>query len=312
MKSVLKISIGLAAVAIVLSGGLMPRAGAADTDPAELSSAVILSTRKVTNGNPLLLQIDTRQLGPPISTMQIEFQERDFPVYQHPVNPAVFRFGLIPVPYRQAPGLANLTLEWTNAAGDHFRRIPFEIVAGNYRTDELKVDPGRVNPNKKNTKRAQKEARRVRRIYADGNIAGLWAGDFQLPLDSKITSSFGNKRLFNGQLKSYHNGSDFRAPTGTPVFAANSGVVKLADNLFYSGKVVIIDHGNLIFTIYAHLSKIDVTSGQQIEKGQQLGLTGASGRVSGPHLHWGVKVHGAAVNPLHFIKVMASLIRKQR
>jgi len=312
MKLIIKNRIGLVIALSMLLGGQPASVGAAEAGSLDLSSAIILSTRTVTNGNPLLLQIDTRHLEPPISTIQIEFQKRYFPVYLHPINPAVYRFGLIAVPYRQTPGPANLTLKWTNTAGDHFREIPFKIVAGKYRTDELKVAPGRVNPNKKNIKRAQKEARRVRQIYADGSIAGLWKGDFQLPLDSKITSSFGNKRLFNGQLKSYHNGVDFRAPVGTPVFAANSGVVKLADDLFYSGKVVIIDHGNLIFTIYAHLSKFDVTSGQQIEKGQQLGLTGATGRVSGPHLHWGVKVHGAAVNPLQLIKVMASLIKEQR
>jgi len=305
-------SCGLVVAASILCISLIAPAGAAGTGPAELSSAIILSAREVTNGNTLVMQIDTRPLSPPITAMNIKFQEREFPVYQHPVNPAVYRFGLIAVPYRQTPGPANLTLKWTNAAGDHFRKIPFKIVAGNYGTDELQVAPGRVMPNKKNIKRAKKEARRVRQIYADGSIAGLWEGDFQLPLDSEITSSYGNKRLFNRQLKSFHNGVDFRAPVGTPVFAANSGIVKLADDLFYSGKVVIIDHGNLIFTIYAHLSQIDVTSGQQVEKGQLLGLTGATGRVSGPHLHWGVKVHGTAVNPLQFIKIMAELIRLQR
>jgi murein DD-endopeptidase MepM/ murein hydrolase activator NlpD len=130
-------------------------------------------------------------------------------------------------------------------------------------------------------------------------------------MSSEITSPFGNRRLFNKQLKSYHNGVDFRAPVGTPVFAANSGVVKIAENLFYSGNVVIVDHGNLIFTIYAHLSKIEVTADQQIEKGQQLGLTGATGRVSGPHLHWGVKVNGTAVNPIQFMRAMDSLISEQ-
>jgi murein DD-endopeptidase MepM/ murein hydrolase activator NlpD len=81
----------------------------------------------------------------------------------------------------------------------------------------------------------------------------------------------------------------------------------MAKNLFYSGDAVIIDHGNNIFTIYAHLSKIKVKAGQQIGKGQQIGLTGATGRVNGPHLHWGVKVRGAAADPIQFIKVMASL-----
>lgn len=312
MKLNIKIRIGLVIAVSILLGEQPASFGAAEPGSLDLSSAIILSSREVINGNPLLLQIDTRYLNPPISALKINFQKRDYPVYQHPVNPSDFRFGLIAIPYRQTPGSAKLTLTWTNVAGQHFREIPFTIVAGNYRTDELKVEPGRVNPSKKNSNRARKEARRVRQIYAGGNTTGLWAGDFQLPMDSKITSSFGNKRLFNGQLKSYHNGVDFRAPVGTPVLAANSGVVKLADNLFYSGNTVIIDHGNLIFTIYAHLSKLEVKTGRPIAKGQRIGLTGATGRVSGPHLHWGVKVNGSAVNPIEFVAVMASLVKEQR
>jgi len=309
MKSALKKSIGLAVTASILMGGLFAPAGAADTDLSGLTTGMLLSSQQVTNGNSLLLQIDTRKLKSPISAMELIFQDREFPVYQHPVNSAHGRFGLIAIPFRNAPGPAKLTLKWTNATGEHVRTVPFEIVAGKYRTDVLKVDPVRVNPSKKNIERSKKEARKVKQTYADGSIAGLWDGAFQLPMASEITSPFGNKRLFNGQLKSYHNGVDFRAPIGTPVFATNSGVVKLAANLFYSGNVVIIDHGNFIFTIYAHLSKIEVRTGQQIEKGQQLGLTGATGRVSGPHLHWGVKVNGTAVNPIQFIKVMASLVK---
>jgi murein DD-endopeptidase MepM/ murein hydrolase activator NlpD len=132
-----------------------------------------------------------------------------------------------------------------------------------------------------------------------------------LPMKSTITSLYGNKRLFNGQLKSYHNGIDFRASIGTPVFAANAGDIRLAENLFYSGNAVIVDHGTGIFTIYAHLSRIDVSSGQKIQKGQQLGLTGATGRVNGPHLHWGVKVYDVAVNPLQFTEIISSLVKKE-
>lgn len=286
-------------------------ARAADTDLAGQSSGILLSTPTVTNGNLLLVQIDTRKLGAPITAAGLVFQDRKFSVYPHPVSPVHYRFGLIGIPYRQEPGPAKLILKWTNDTGEHAQTIPFEIIAGKYRTDVLKVDSARVNPSKKNIKRSRKEARRVGKTYADGSSARLWDGAFQLPMSAEITSSFGNRRLFNGKLKSYHNGVDFRAPLGTPVFAANSGVVKIAENLFYSGNVVIIDHGNLIFTIYAHLSKIEVTAGQQIEKGQQLGLTGATGRVSGPHLHWGVKVNGAAVNPIQFIRVMNSLVKEQ-
>lgn len=311
MKLTLKKPIGLVVSASVLIGALLAPAGAADTDLAGQTPGILLFSPKVMNGNPLLVQIDTRKLNPPITVMGLIFEDREFSVYRHPVNPAHHRFGLIGIPYRHAPGPAKLTLDWTNATGEHNQTIPFEIITGKYRTDVLKVDPARVNPSKKNIKRTRKEAGRVGQAYADGSIARLWNGAFQLPISSKITSSFGNRRLFNGQLKSYHNGVDFRAPVGTPVFATNSGFVKMAENLFYSGKTVIVDHGNLIFTIYAHLSKIEVTAGQQIEKGQQLGLAGATGRVSGPHLHWGVKINGAAVNPIQFIKVMDSLIKGQ-
>ena len=304
--------IGLVIAISMLLGGQQASTGTAEAGSLDLSSAFALSTDEVINGNLLLVQIDTRHLEPPISAVKIEFQKHEYPVFRHPIKPPIYRFGLIAIPFRQKPGSAELTLNWTNAAGDHFHSIPFQIVAGKYRTDVLKVDPGRVNPSKKNINRAKKEARRVKQIYADGSLDGLWEGDFLLPMDSKITSPFGNKRLFNGQLKSYHNGVDFRAPVGTPVFSSNSGVVRMAENLFYSGKVVILDHGNLIFTIYAHLSKIDVKAGQQVEKGQQLGLSGATGRVSGPHLHWGVKVNGSAVNPIQFVKTMASLNTEQK
>ena len=285
---------------------------ATDTNPAVQSSAVRLSARKVTNGSPLLVQIDTRRLNPPIEDMTLIFQERELPVFRHPASPKHLRYGLVGIPYRREPGPAVLTIKWINAGGEHVKNIPFEITAGKYRTDVLTVDPGRVNPSKKNIQRAKKEARRVKQVYAEGTIPALWVDDFQLPLTADITSPYGNRRVFNKQLKSYHNGVDFRAAVGTPVFASNSGIVKIAENLFYSGNVVIVDHGNLIFSIYAHLSKIKVKAGQQVETGQLLGLTGSTGRVSGPHLHWGIKVNSASVNPIEFVQVMDSLISAQQ
>jgi len=307
MNPAFKIATGLAVATSIFLGGLLAPAGAANKDRLGRPTGLLLSSRKINNGQTLLLQIYTRKIKAANTAMRIIFQKREFPVYRHPVDPAHRYFGLVAIPFRSQPGPARLTLRWTNAAGNHTRSMPFEIVAGKHRTDQLKVDPGRANPNKKNIKRAQKEARIVKQTYASGSATGLWDGAFQLPMESQITSPFGNKRLFNGQLKSYHNGVDFRAPIGTPVVAANSGIVKMATNLFYSGNAVIIDHGNNIFTIYAHLSKIKVTAGQQIEKGQQLGLTGATGRVNGPHLHWGVKINGVAADPIQFIKVMAFL-----
>ena len=189
-----------------------------------------------------------------------------------------------------------------------FKDDSFNIVAGKYRTEKLKVNPQKVNVSKKNLARVKREKKEVKGIYSSGSFDRFWSGIFQLPLNSDVTSPFGNKRMFNAQLRSFHNGVDFRAPTGKSVFAANSGIVMLAKNLFFSGNIVIVDHGTGIFTYYAHLSRIDVNPDQHIEKGQRIGLSGKTGRVNGPHLHWGIKVNGTYVDPLQFVDVIDSII----
>jgi murein DD-endopeptidase MepM/ murein hydrolase activator NlpD len=310
IKFALAIGAGLALTVLCFTG-LHPAADAADNRLSPRPPEIVISAKKISNGSLLALQIVTRKTDSPFNAAKIIFQERVYPVYPHPVDPAHRNFGLISIPFRAAPGPAKLELTWSTGTENQSKTIPFDIVAGKYRIDMLTVDSGRVNPTPQNRQRAKKEARKIKRIYASGSMSRLWENDFQLPMNSKITSLYGNKRLFNGQLKSYHNGIDFHAPIGTPVFAANAGDVRLAENLFYSGNAVIVDHGTGIFTIYAHLSRIDVFSGQKIQKGQQLGLTGATGRVNGPHLHWGVKVHDVAVNPLQFIEIISSLVKKE-
>lgn len=271
---------------------------------------VFVSSQDVANGGILLLEIDTGTLQLPPTDMHIEFSGHSYRVYRHPAGKDGRYFTLIGIPYRTKPGPQKLTLNYSDATVAKSRLIPFQVVAGKYKTDILKVDGRRVHPNKEDRRRASREHQEVKDVYASGIRERLWDGKFQLPVDNEISSLFGNRRVFNGQLKSYHNGLDFRSPKATPVYAANSGVVKLAKNLFYSGNAVIIDHGTGIFTIYAHLSKIKTAPGQRIEKGQLLGLSGATGRVSGPHLHWGVKLNAVAVNPLRFVEVIDELSQR--
>jgi murein DD-endopeptidase MepM/ murein hydrolase activator NlpD len=310
MKSYPRISTALVVIALMICWNTRLSASGSEPRQSDIMAGITLSSEEVINGSLLLLKIDIHKLGPPVREIQLQFKQYQYSAYPHPFRPADTYFGLIAIPFRAKPGPAELELTWKNTMGDHSRKIPFRIVAGKYKTDELRVDSSRVNPNKKNITRARKEARKIKRIYAAGIRDRLWQDDFQLPMTSEITSPFGNKRVFNGQLKSYHNGVDFRARTPKPVYAANAGIVKLAEDLFYSGKAVVVDHGTEIFTIYAHLSRIDVAPGQHVEKGQRLGLTGATGRVSGPHLHWGVKVKGVAVNPIQLIDILSSLVPK--
>jgi murein DD-endopeptidase MepM/ murein hydrolase activator NlpD len=308
MKFTAHIALLAAGTIVVLSAALLlPWTATAQTQ--NQYPAVAMSSSDVANGDVILLEIDTGPLKLPASDMRIVFNKRTYRVYKHPAKDNGVYFALLGVPYRTEKGPHILVLNYSDSNGKQTRQIPFKVVAGDYKTDVLEVDSRRVNPNKEDSQRAARERRELEHVYASGSLKRLWNGPFQLPVENEISSRYGNRRVFNGQLKSYHNGLDFRSPTGTPVYATNSGIVRMAKDLFYSGNAVIIDHGTEVFSIYAHLSKIKTAAGRRVEKGQLIGLSGATGRVSGPHLHWGVKLSGTAVNPLNFIEVMNAMVQ---
>ena len=306
MKSSRQIIV-LGVICIVIIAGLSAAFGRQMTVPADQYYPFLLSSTKAVNGSTVLLKIDTQHLAKPVPDWQVRFQDQLMPVFKYPVQSDGAYFGLLAIPLRAKPGQNFLIIEWTDSRGIYSRMIPFNIIAGKYRTEKLKVSSQKVNLSKKNLARVKREKKEVKGIYSSGSIDRFWNGIFQLPVNSHVTSPFGNKRMFNGQLKSFHNGVDFRAPIGKPIYATNSGIVRLAKNLFFSGNIVIIDHGTGIFTNYAHLSRIDVSPNQRIEKGQRIGLSGKTGRVNGPHLHWGIKVNGTYVDPLQFVDVIASM-----
>jgi murein DD-endopeptidase MepM/ murein hydrolase activator NlpD len=304
-----KVTLLIVASVVMCVGWLLPLKAAAQNQNRNFPK-IQISPKVIANGGVLLVQITAGNRNSPFSDMQVDFDQTTYPVYRHPVKRDGTFFTLIGVPYHTKPGAKTLTLQYSGPHGGQIRQLAFDVVQGKYRTDVLKVDSRRVDLNQKDRQRANREHQEVKRIYASGHPQRLWQGPFQLPVENEISSQFGNRRIFNGKLKSFHNGLDFRSPPGTPIQATNSGRVRLAKNLFYSGNAVIIDHGTDIFTIYAHLSKIQTRAGQHIEKGRLIGLTGATGRVSGPHLHWGIKINGIAVNPLQFVDVLAGLTQK--
>jgi murein DD-endopeptidase MepM/ murein hydrolase activator NlpD len=165
-----------------------------------------------------------------------------------------------------------------------------------YPAERLKVKKRRVTLNKKDLKRVRKEQKYLNAMYASGAPWPHFGKDFLIPLDSKITSYYGSKRIFNNKKQTQHLGTDFRAAIGTPIKVSNNGVVTAARELFYTGNTVIVSHGLGIFTVYGHLSELKVSEGEYIPQGTLIGLAGMTGRVTGPHLHWGVKVHGHYIN----------------
>lgn len=177
------------------------------------------------------------------------------------------------------------------------------IHPAHYRTSTLSVAPRFVAPSAEELRRIEEEKKVKETVFASSAPQPLWHGDFRAPVHATPTDSFGTRRLFNGQLASIHKGMDFRAHTGTPVFADNAGTVVLARPLFYEGNCVILDHGLGLFTLSMHLSRIRVREGQHVKEGQLLGLSGATGRVTGPHLHWAVRWQGAYLDPAKLLRL---------
>lgn len=184
-----------------------------------------------------------------------------------------------------------------------------EIHPAHYRTGSLTVQPKFVEPGPDEQKQIAADADLKTKIFATSASKPLWHGNFRVPVHSPPTDSFGTRRMFNGKLASIHKGMDFRAAKGAVVRASNSGVVILARPLYYEGNCVIIDHGLGLYTLSMHFSRIDVHEGQQVAAGDALGLSGATGRVTGPHLHWAVRWQGAYLDPGKLLRLDLTAIR---
>lgn len=168
----------------------------------------------------------------------------------------------------------------------------FIIEPKTFPSEKLSVDKKKIFPPKKALIRIRKEQKFLNKNYAASPSYPLFTKAFKVPLDTYVTSIYGSKRLYNNKKQSQHLGIDYRAAVGVPIYSANSGKVVVARNLYYTGNTVTLDHGLKIFTIYGHMSKLNVTEGDYVPKGSLVGWAGATGRVTGPHLHWGVKVYG--------------------
>jgi murein DD-endopeptidase MepM/ murein hydrolase activator NlpD len=172
-----------------------------------------------------------------------------------------------------------------------------------FRVQRMTLPKGQVDPDAAALKRIAVEQEKVKRIFATFTPARLWRTEFIAPVEGVTTGAFGSKRILNGQPRNQHSGEDIAAPMGTPVKAANAGVVRMAEDHFFSGTSVIVDHGLGLFTMYFHLETAAVSEGQIVERGQVLGTVGKSGRASGPHLHWAAWLNGSRVNPFALTKL---------
>jgi hypothetical protein len=196
------------------------------------------------------------------------------------------------------PGTYDLRIRAAVSGGRMARTVkPVEIGTVTFRSGDVNVPENFVKPDQASEKKIAADQKLKDRTFAHFIATPQWSGDFVKPVEAPSTDSFGMTLIFNEELTSEHRGTDFPIKQGSPVVSSNSGTVVLARELFYEGNCVVLDHGQHFFTIYMHLSKIQVREGQKVRKRQRLGLSGATGRVTAPHLHMGVRWEGSYIDP---------------
>jgi murein DD-endopeptidase MepM/ murein hydrolase activator NlpD len=215
---------------------------------------------------------------------------------------------LVGVPIDTSPGSYEMAVRAKDADGrTSGGQLPLTIARSPFETRRLTVDPRFVEPPASELERIKREAKTLADIFVHVTPGRLWNGPFAPPVPGSATSSFGRLTILNGVSRTRHLGTDFRAAEGTPVVAPNAGKVVLADDYYFSGNTVILDHGDGLYSLIAHLSRVGVKPGALLQRGDRVGDSGATGRVTGPHLHWAVRLESVSVDPLSLMTAVAAV-----
>jgi murein DD-endopeptidase MepM/ murein hydrolase activator NlpD len=268
------------------------------------SSFVTLTPAVVEAGSPVLIHVD----APAAAKIDGDWLGHPLQFFRGRAGQAWFALAGVDVETPAGPSTLAMHLSLDGSGVRDLSRT-VEIHPAHYRTGALTVAPKFVEPGAEALKEIEAESALKAKVFAVSAPEPLWTDSFRAPVTAAPTDSFGTRRMFNGKLASIHKGMDFRAPMGTPVRAGNSGVVVLARPLYYEGNCVVIDHGLGLYTLSMHLSRIDVHEGQRVATGERLGLSGATGRVTGPHLHWAVRWEGAYLDPAKMLRLNLGAVR---
>jgi hypothetical protein len=278
-----------AALAAAAVGGL---AGQAPT-PAPGGPVVRLSYRALQPGEPILVVLESDGT---VRSAAVTFLGSTADLRPGPQKGTFLAF--LGIDVQTKPGSYGLTVKVHKTGGliENVRK-DLLVVERKFPSTKLTLDPDYVTPPASVQARIKREAELV--ALAVSVVTPEWLGDglFAVPNDAPSWSNFGQRRLNNGVLASLHTGLDLRVPYGQPIRAANAGRVVMASDLYMGGKTVIIDHGLGVFSSYGHMSELRVKRGDAVKKGQTVGLCGSTGRSTGPHLHWSVRVLDARVDP---------------
>ena len=226
------------------------------------------------------------------------FLDRTIPFFREfrPGEPAGY-VGLLGIDMQDDPGTYELAVEVKQ--GEQAKQLSFNVLVAKekFAVEHLKLPKEKVDLDEKAVARWKAEQAQVKQALAENSRLKLWHSNFVEPVNGKRTGIFGSVRIMNGKPRNPHNGEDIGAPMGADVAATNDGVVRITVDHIFSGRGVFVDHGLGFYSMYFHLSEILVKDGDLITAGQIIGKVGATGRATGSHLHWGVKLNGARVNP---------------
>ena len=205
-------------------------------------------------------------------------------------------FALVGVDLEEKPGPKKFVIK---ARAQRERRLPvvLRVMKKKFPTEHLSVPAAFDRFDQATLKRIRREQGKMRNLWPRSSAQRLWQGQFVVPVPGEKTSAFGRRRVINGAPRSPHSGVDLRAALGAPILAANHGTVVLRDEFFFNGKSIVLDHGWGLYTMYFHLSDFRVEEGSQVRKGEVIGWVGMTGRVTGPHLHWGARLSETRVDP---------------
>ena len=253
---------------------------------------VTASSRSIRQGDVVVLTATTSQR---VDKMRARAFGRDLATFR--VSPTAWQT-LVGADIETMPGVYTISFEATSASGTVTAGTEVTIAAREFGRRVLTVDPSFVNPPEAVIARITREALELEQLWMQSEPSRLWTGTFVRPVPGRVNGAFGSRSVFNGEARQPHGGADFLSPTGTPIHAPNGGRVLLAHDLYFTGNTVVIDHGLGVFSLLAHLSVVAVHEGDMVTRGQIIGQVGATGRVTGPHLHWAVRMNGARVNPV--------------
>jgi murein DD-endopeptidase MepM/ murein hydrolase activator NlpD len=261
--------------------------------------AVLIQARSYAPGDILLV---TLAVPPAVREARVAFLKRDYIL--KPREDGGEPLALIGLDLGLKPGRYDMDVTLVDKDNRReSRRKSITVIPRKFPSKKLVLPEKYVVPPAKELERIRREAARVTEVYSRSSERWLGEGWFILPHEAQMLFNFGERRVYNNETRSVHSGVDIEAPLGSAILASNSGTVALAADLYFSGKTVILDHGLGVSTSYFHMSRLLVRTGDVVPKGDTIGEAGSTGRSTGPHLHWAVRVFDSRVDPRSLIRL---------